>query len=83
MCKVALKSFQFSVFSENSTYNRSLGNVIEKDEVAEHGDEAEKSKPGHNVDHRVFQVKFSCLFFYAVTYLNQVFDNVHLLSLEQ
>ena len=48
--------------TENSTYNRSLGNVVEKDEVAEHGDEAEKSESGHNVDHRVFQVKFSFIF---------------------
>ena len=35
------------------------GNVVEEDKVAEHGNEAEKSQPGHNVDHRVFQVKFS------------------------
>ena len=41
------------------TYNRSLRDIVEKNEIAEHGDEAEKSKPGHNVDHRVFQVKLS------------------------
>ena len=40
-------------------YDWSFGDIVEKDEVTEHGDEAEKAKSSHNVDHCVLQVKFS------------------------
>ena len=39
------------------TYNRSLRDIVEKNEIAEHGDEAEKPKSSHNIDHCVLQVK--------------------------
>ena len=44
-------------------HNLSLRDIVEEDEVTEHCDEAEKTKSGHNVDHRVLQIKFSCIFF--------------------
>ena len=40
-------------------YNWSLGDIVEEDEVAEHGDEAEETESSHNVDHCVLQVKLS------------------------
>ena len=42
------------------SHNFTLGDIVEEDEVAEHGDEAEEAESGNNVDHRVLQVKFSC-----------------------
>ena len=44
---------------DKTSYNFTFGDIVEKDEVTEHGDEAEKPKSSHNVDHRVLQVKFS------------------------
>jgi hypothetical protein len=41
------------------TYNFALVDVVEEDKVAEHGDEGEEAQPGHDVYHRVLQVKFS------------------------
>ena len=40
-------------------YNWSLGDIVEEDEVAEHGDEAEETESSHNVDHCVLQIKLS------------------------
>ena len=45
------------------SYNFTLRDIVEEDEVTEHCDEAEKTKSSHNVDHRVLQIKFSCNFF--------------------
>ena len=33
--------------------------IIEEDEIAEHGDETQKSKSSHNVDHNIFQIELS------------------------
>jgi hypothetical protein len=41
------------------SYNFPLGDIVEEDEVAEHGDEAEQPEAGHYVDHGVLQVKFT------------------------
>ena len=40
-------------------YNWSLGDIVEEDEVAEHGDEAEETESSNNVDHCVLQIKLS------------------------
>ena len=40
-------------------YYFSLGDIIEHDEVTEHGDEAEQAQAGHYVDHSVLQIKLS------------------------
>ena len=45
--------------AEKKSYNFTLGDIVEEDEIAEHGDEAEETKPSHNVDHCVLQVKLS------------------------
>jgi hypothetical protein len=42
-----------------TTYYFSLVDIVEENEVAEHGDEGEEAQPRHNVDHRVLQVKLS------------------------
>ena len=39
------------------TYNFPLLDVVEEDEVTEHGDEAEQAQARHDVDHGVLQVK--------------------------
>ena len=41
------------------TYNFPLLDVVEEDEVTEHGDEAEQAQAGHYVDHSVLQIKLS------------------------
>ena len=41
----------------SNTYYFALLDVVQEDEVTEHGDEGEKTQPGHNVDHSVLQVK--------------------------
>ena len=41
------------------TYNLLFWDIVEEDEVAEHGDEAEETESSHNVDHCVLQVKLS------------------------
>ena len=40
-------------------YNWSLRDIVEEDEVAEHGDEAEETETSHDVDHCVLQIKLS------------------------
>ena len=40
-------------------YYFSLGDIIEHDEVTEHGDEADESQPCHDVDDSVLQTKLS------------------------
>ena len=42
------------------TYKGTFGDVVKEDEVTEHGDKAEKPKPGHNVDDGVLEVKLAC-----------------------
>ena len=37
----------------NKTYNLLLWNIVEEDEVAEHGGEAEQPQARHDHDHRV------------------------------
>ena len=41
------------------SYNFALRDIVEEDEVAEHGDEAEESETSDNVDHNIFQIKLS------------------------
>ena len=50
---------------KGDAYNWSLGDIVEEDEVAEHGDEAEETESSHNVDHCVLQVKFSWKFLFS------------------
>ena len=40
-------------------YHKPLDDVVEEDEVAEHGDEAEEAEARHDVDHCIFQVELS------------------------
>ena len=49
--------FHWNRLKKMGTYNRSLRDIVEKNEIAEHGDEAEKTKSSHNIDHCVLQVK--------------------------
>ena len=44
---------------QHPTYNFPLLNIVEEDEVAEHGDEREEAQSRHDIDHRVLQVKLS------------------------
>ena len=37
-----------------------LFDIVEKNKVAEHGDEAEQSKTSNNIDNCVLQIKFAC-----------------------
>ena len=37
-----------------------LLDIVEKNKVAEHGDEAEQSKTSNNIDNCVLQIKFAC-----------------------
>ena len=41
------------------TYNFPLRDIVEHDEVTEHGDEADESQAGHYIDHGVFQTELS------------------------
>ena len=41
------------------SYQEAFVDIIEEDEIAEHGDETQKSKSSHNVDHNVFQIELS------------------------
>ena len=41
------------VEEEGSTDHMPLNDIVEEQEVTEHGDEAEQTEAGHNVDHRV------------------------------
>ena len=43
----------------SNTYNFPLLDVVEKDKVAEHGDEAEEAQAGHYVNHGVLEIKLS------------------------
>ena len=40
-------------------YKEAFIDIVEEDEVAEHGDEAEESETSDNVDHNIFQIKLS------------------------
>ena len=40
-------------------YKEAFVDIVEEDEVAEHGDEAEESETSDNVDHNIFQIKLS------------------------
>ena len=40
-------------------HNLSLRDIVEEDEVTEHGDEADQTKTSHNIDDSVLQIKFS------------------------
>ena len=42
-----------------ATYNFTLRNIVEENEVTEHGDEAEESQARHYVDHCVLKIKLS------------------------
>ena len=41
------------------SYQEAFVDIIEEDEIAEHGDETQKSKSSHNVDHNIFQIELS------------------------
>ena len=51
-------SIEISIIGIRS-YNFTLRDIVEEDEVTKHGDKAEKTKSSHNVDHRVLQIEFS------------------------
>ena len=42
-----------------STHHFSLRDIVEEDEVTEHGDEADEAQPCHHVDDGVLQGEFS------------------------
>ena len=41
------------------SYQEAFVDIIEEDEIAEHGDETQKPKSSHNVDHNIFQIELS------------------------
>ena len=43
----------------NTPHNLSLRDIVEKDEVTEHGDEADESQTSNDIDDRIFKVEFS------------------------
>ena len=53
---INFRGFQVSVLA---SHNFSLRNIVEENEITEHGDEAEESQASHYVDHCVLQIKLS------------------------
>ena len=45
--------------SLQSTHHFSLRDIVQEDEVTEHGDEADEAESSHHVNHGVLQGKFS------------------------
>ena len=43
----------------NTPHNLSLRDIVEEDEVTEHGDEADESQTSNNIDDRILKVEFS------------------------
>ena len=41
------------------SYQEAFIDIIEEDEIAEHGDETQKPKSSHNVNHNIFQIELS------------------------
>ena len=41
------------------TYQHSFRDIVEEDEVTEHGDKAEETEASDHINHSVFQIKFA------------------------